>query len=825
MSDRYPGGIIVANPTAPTTTSAPGIWTLEQAAYYIGQGTWPLPPYFANNSLRFRASASAYLQRTPASAGSLTTWTWSGWVKRGALGGYQTLFGYVSSGGSNQHFIDFGADTIRYYLVSGGSVIGSRETAPVYRDPSAWYHVMAVWDTTQATAANRMKLYVNGTQITTFGTSSDPAQNTNGFINSTVNPGIGSILPNLGNYFDGYLAEVNFVDGQALTPSSFGITSGATGVWQPKLYTGSYGTNGYYLPFSDTSALTTSSNVGLGKDFSGNGNYFATNNISITSGSTYDAMTDVPTLTSATVGNYCVMNPLDSLQTVADGNLAVSAGATWYMTRATIGMSSGKWYWETQLGGPYGAVGISKQTERLNQQIGETTGACGYVNNTGEVRINNVAIATYSTWSSQIIGMAYDADNGKLWFSKDGTWLSGDPAAGTSPTASGLSGTYFAGASVYSSTESANFGQRPFTYTPPSGYIALNTYNLPTPTIIQGDDYFLPVAYSGNSSTRNITTGFAPDFVWVKPRSAGSTYHGLYDIVRGAGKRISTNATDAEATNPSNGYVTAFNSTSFSLNTGSDVNATGTTYASWNWKAGGSSSSNTDGSITSTVSANQTSGFSVVTYTGNSTAGATVGHGLGRVPAMIIIKSRTQGTADWQVFHQYMNGGSSPWNYSMYFNTDGSQFSYTGLNSTAPTSSIFTLGSNGGVNQSGADYVAYVFAEIPGYSSFGKYTGNGSTSGPFVYTGFRPAFVLAKSATSTTQWGIMDNARDPTNNAGRLLFPNLEIAEEDYTSSYPDLILSNGFRPINNGTVFNQSSQTYIYASFAENPFKYALAR
>jgi hypothetical protein len=321
--------------------------------------------YNLTKSLRTRASASASLSKTFGVAPtSRTTSTMSMWVKRGALtvSSSSTIFGTAS----NYEYAYFNSsDQLRIGGPYSSAQQGVLVTTQVFRDPSAWYHIVVVYDTTNATAANRIRLYVNGTQVTSFSTQTNSNQN-----NTTtewLNSGTGSAIASTGGgtYFDGYIAEVNVVDGQALTPSSFGENDTITGVWKPKRYTGTYGTNGFYLPFTDV-ATTSGSNAGLGKDFSGNGNYWTTNNISVTAGATYDSMTDVPTLTSATAANYAVLNPLDPKNgTLSLGNLWHYQPANDYAAaRSTIGMKGGKWYWEaecrTTLGSSiYMSVGIT----------------------------------------------------------------------------------------------------------------------------------------------------------------------------------------------------------------------------------------------------------------------------------------------------------------------------------------------------------------------------------------------------------------------------------------------------------------------------------
>ena len=281
MSTKYPQGVIAGTPPSATGNFS-GVWTLEQLAtkyYYYGSSV--------SNSLRFRSSASAYLNRTPASAGDRKTWTWSGWCKRGTLSSYQMLFvaGVDSSNYCNLYW-DATANRIEFYNTVAGANVGYFLTTNIaYRDPSAWYHIVLAVDTT-ASAGNRARLYVNGAQVS-WTVSTDLTLNYTTWVNSANTHQIAKDLTGASQYLDGYMAEVNFIDGQALTPSSFGVIAPATGVWSPKRYSGTYGTNGFYLPFSNGTSTTT-----LGYDSSGNGNNWTTNNISLTAGSTYDWMLD-----------------------------------------------------------------------------------------------------------------------------------------------------------------------------------------------------------------------------------------------------------------------------------------------------------------------------------------------------------------------------------------------------------------------------------------------------------------------------------------------------------------------------------------------------
>ena len=350
-----------------------------------------------------------------------------------------------------------------------------------------------------------------------------------------------------------------------------------------------------------------------------------------------------------------------------------------------------------------------------------------------------------------------------------------------------------------------------------------------TPTIPAGNLYMNATLYTGTNASQTVTNGgtgtsFQPDFVWAKVRNQAYTQV-LSDSIRGVGTQLFSNNTNAEQTNAT--YLSSFNTNGFSMaggNTGTGaVNTSGDTYVAWQWKAGGTAVSNTSGTITSSVSANTTSGFSVVTYTGNSTSGATVGHGLGVAPSMVIVKARgtPNGIArSWFVYHSSLGGTQF-----IYLDlTSAAQTGSTVWNNTNPSSTVFTLGNENSVNMSANNYVAYCWTPIAGYSAFGSYTGNGSTDGPFIYTGFRPRWVLLKAAIGTTgNWVLLDTSRDTYNMAVNVLEPDVSDAEAVLTPMID--ILSNGFKVRRNSAGVNGSGNTYIYMAFAENPFKYSNAR
>jgi hypothetical protein len=790
--------------------------------------------YNLTNSLRFRSSASAYLNRTPASAGNRQTWTYSVWVKRGALG-RQSILATPDLANTNFNIQFTSNDTFsitNYQSTTNIELI----TTQVFRDPSAWYHIVVALDTTQATASNRVRLWVNGVQVTSFSTATYPSQNLNADLNTAVAHTIGSRAFNGSPFLllDGYLTEVNFIDGQALTPSSFGENNASTGVWQPKRYSGTYGTNGFYLPFSNNASTTT-----LGNDFSGNGNNWTTNNISLTAGSTYDSMTDVPTLTSATAANTCTLNPLSvTAGSMTDGNLYYSANtAGFYGAKGTIELpTTGKYYFEARLstsgtsnssGGDYTHFGVIVTTTNTNNAYDRAT-FCTLADNGWVYNFDTNTNAAGSALSSgDVIAMAIDRTANTYTFYRNNTSI----ASGTLGVASGTS--LIPILYSYGSTNgrmSVNFGQQPFAYTPPTGFVALNTFNLPTPTIgatasTQANKYMDASLYTGNGSSVTVTNSgsMQPDFVWVKIRS-GAGDHYLADSVRGVSRGLYTNATNAENFESGRG-ITSFNSNGFGVGLDpalkGSTNLNGATYVGWQWKGGGTGITNTDGSITSTVSANTSAGFSVVTFTSPASGTCSVGHGLGVKPSMVIVKCRSVGNSGWFVWHQAL--GDNNTDYLELFRTVGEQ-SYSTMWGTVGRTSTLLGFTQGGTLQANATHVAYAFSEVAGYSKFGSYTGNGSADGTFVYTGFRPRYFMVKRAdASGNDWILMDTARDPINVATQELYANLSNAEGTAANNYD--ILSNGFKARRTNVAVNASGSNYIYMAFAENPFKYSLAR
>jgi hypothetical protein len=343
--------------------------------------------------------------------------------------------------------------------------------------------------------------------------------------------------------------------------------------------------------------------------------------------------------------------------------------------------------------------------------------------------------------------------------------------------------------------------------------MAYTNIDLPT-------DYFNTVLYTGTGATLSITgVGFQPDFVWIKQRS-GTRYHRTIDSVRGVNNELYPNGTDAESAEVSS--LTSFNSDGFTIGSSAGVNENTYTFASWNWKANGAGVSNTEGSINSTVSASTTSGFSIVSWTGDGT-NATVGHGLSQAPTIYIVKNRTDVT-DWRVGQVLTSSNNMTDGNGYYMELNDTKASTNpgsavtwGSPPTAPTSSVFTVGSNNAHNGSGDAMIAYCFHSVKGFSKFGSYTGNGSADGPFIYTGFKPAFVMFKNTSSALFWQIHDSARDPFNEVQKRLAPNSSDAEG--SGSIPIDFLSNGIKLRTTATTWNESGSNLIYMAFAENPF------
>jgi hypothetical protein len=796
-----------------------------------------------DQSLRFNDGDSAYLSRTPSSASNRRAFTFSAWIKvNPAATNYPPLFSAGTSAPDTVIRLD-NTGKLQVVLENGGGGDSLLVTSAQLRDPSSWYHIVCTIDTTNATADDRIKIYINGTEQTSYSSRTNPSLNLDTNVNNTVLHKVGA--QRYASYWDGYMAEVHFLDGLAYDASYFGETK--DGVWIPKAYSGSYGTNGFHLTFADSSAI--------GDDTSGNGNDFTPNNLAA-----IDVVPDSPTNNWATNNGAMRANITQS-----EGNLKmVGVGNNYDNMASTFEIDAEDtdgWYWEYRSIGNDTATGVGiavsnnqyfNQSDSANPFAHENEAGNVHYQGDGNKRVSGGSATSYGdSWTAgDIIGVAVKA--GAVYFYKNGTIQNSGTAAQTGITgrivpAFAINGTNsgtanygqdstFAGTETAASNSDAN-GLGEFSQTVPSGYKALCSANLPDPTIgpgqsSQSDDNFNTVLWSGDgSSSRGITgVGFQPDWVWIKTRNQ-TNEHSLFDSVRGAAKDLEANDTDAEQANNVNGYINSFDSDGFTVVDGSSGGAlvnyssggTTNTYVSWNWKAGGSASSNSNGSITSNVSANTDAGFSIGTYTGNATAGATIGHGLGAIPEVVIAKRRDN-ARDWSVYHHNLT--STPTNaYTLLNSTAGTGLGATAWNNGTFTTDVFTIGSHELVNHSGDSYVFYAFKGIEGFSKFGSYIGNNSTNGPFSFTGFRPAWLMLKRTDSAASWLIYDNKRDTFNQMQYPLFADL--ANVEYTSNLLHVdFLSNGFK-IRNATYgeTNASGGTYIYLAFAEAPFKFANAR
>ena len=881
--------------------------------------------YEVERSLRFNDGDSPNLTRTPSSASNRRTFTISAWVKRSSFGAGHTI---ISQGTSGSDFFGVYFPSEQFSIRSrvGGADQFEKNSTGFFRDLSAWMHVLVAVDTTQSTAEDRAIGYLNGVRVTDYSANTIPAQNTELNMNTTETVYIGS-FPHC-CHWDGYIAELQFIDGQALTPSSFAETDAATGEYKPIKYTGTYGTNGFYLNFSDNSGTTATT---LGKDLSGNGNNFTPNNLSVSAGAGNDSLEDTPT------NNFCVLNPLDKMGTVtvSEGNLKVVInGDNASLITGSFGVSSGKWYYEAVADtAGAGFVGwIRKDVSTYTGYPYQQGGTLLYFSQNGGRYKDGDGGASYgaSYTDGDIIGCAINLDDNEV------TWYKNNASQGT---LSIEAGTYNPNTTTGGSgaTFTFNFGQRAFSYTPPTGFKALNSANLPDPTILLPDKHFETLVYSGNGGTQSITgLQFQPDWVWAKRRN-GSNSNVLFDAVRGATKELISNVTNSEGTEATS--ITSFDSNGFSVGSNGGVNSGSGSYVAWNWDAGetdsatytvkvvsdsgnkyrfndfgtsavtldlaeggtytfdqsdssmsshpmqlsttangthgggsaystgvtyqldGSTvtasafisgfssassrkliitvaasaptlyyycyyhsgmggavntnstlgSSNFDGTNQTVVKANTTAGFSIISYTGTGSTN-TIGHGLGVTPKVYIIKNRD--SSDNWIYYTTVIDGSLDF---LYFTTGAKSNSIN----TAPTSTVIEI-SGLTTNDNGDKHICYAFSEVEGYSKFGKYTGNGSTDGTFVYTGFRPALVITKQTNSTGSWFIFDNKRNGFNETEPYTMVNTSNVEA--TDLGWDL-LSNGFKQRNSYSATNSSGNTFTYLAFAESPFKNNRAR
>ena len=792
--------------------------------------------------------------------GNKRTFTISVWFKKcytvGNIGDDAYTIISCGGGGTGSYAGRFGfdvydSDQLNFNINNPAPTLhAAAKSTRKFRDDT-WYHAVLTYDSTQATESDRIKMYVNG-ELETLDSPTYPSQNYEGYFNNNVIHRVGSTTSwstgqDLGQ-FNGYLAEFHFIDGTTYDASHFGYTEQQTGIWRPKRVTGlTYGTNGFYLNFSDNTNTTT-----IGYDYSGNANHFSPHDVQVS-----DSVPDSPT------NDFCMMSGLNKNSGLSHGNLQFykwdDSNAALVFCQASMDLpNTGKWVWETRWTG-YQHTRYWGITRRMRAQ-----GA--YIDNSAYVYYDMYDGKTYSGLNGSAVTtltggqtsygdnvtrfwmMACDMDAMQASFyynntlistiaipelPDDGkgnyvwTWTSSNGGSGSTYDDRfnfGQDATYFGAASPPDKKDASGLGQ--FYTTVPDGHKCLCTKNLPprTDVIVEPQKHFDVLTYTGNNNSGRLITGlkFKPDFVWFKKRSGGGQNHTLYDSVRGAGKRLMLPSTDGEGT--VSDELTSFNDGGFTIDTDNFQNENGKDYVAWCWKAGGAAVTNNDGSGTSQVSANQEAGFSIVTYTGNATGSATsavwqtIGHGLGKTPKWIVFKSRSFGDADthWANYHVGVTDANT--DYVVWDTTEARiQTDVNYMGSTLPTSSVFSLGYNFTTNKNGEDYVAYCWAEIPGFSKFGRYKGTGNSNGSFINVGFKPAWVLVKGEDFAGNWNLFDIKRPGVNPINDRLFPNLSSSELDGSSSNNQIdIYSNGFKLRGSNVDTNSAGSTYLYMAFAE---------
>ena len=775
-----------------------------------GQRVGKFVPFTDNGTIAkscmFNDGDSPYLTRTQDSGTGdqkrKATFSW--WFKRGSSFGTEMI--HVAAAPSSRLLARFDTSNRLVFRLTNGTTEYQKVTNMTFEDSSKWYHCHWQIDASQSTATDRSKVWIDGDQITSWSSDSNPGQNTDvvGLSDGTTQR-VSGTSHSTGQYFDGYLAEFNYCDGVITTVDNFGITDTATGRWIPKELSGiTYGSNGFRLQFGTDSAL--------GDDTSGNTNDFSSSGLT-----TSDQRTDTPT------NNLPIMRPYNPSysQTLSEGNLQTATTAInrgYPMCSTLRPKGSGKYYAEVRFsstgGGNTVNFGCYAQEDLHNYSSGNAyTGGSNlgsgywYVHgghsSQGFYHNGTKTSSDSSSFSSgDVLGLALDLDNGTLSFYNDDGNLFGSTTFDSSKSAcfaamtnaSGINfiwnfgdnGTFNGNETAGGNADEDGIGN--FFHSVPTGFKALTKESMP-------------------ETDKGVTA-----LTWVKNRDTTNN-NMMVDSSRGQSKHLYVDRNDAEQDYDKRG-MSKFLKGGYSCGEYNFINAVGNRIVSWNWVAnGGTTASNEDGSITSTVQANTTAGFSIVLYNGNSGSAGTIGHGLSAKPEWILVKDRDAGSYEWMVQHKSLGAthyGELSTDNPFYDND-------TIWNDTEPTSSVFSIGTNAGVNSGSNKYVAYCWHGVDGFSKFGSYEGNNDADGPFIYTGFKPATVIFKCNASSKNWVMVDNARDKFNPISKWLLPNSNGAEYD-ASSFPIDFLSNGFKLLNNGGGTN-GSNTFLYSAWAEHPF------
>lgn len=766
-------------------------------------------------SLIFNDDDNANLSWTHAAGANQKTFTVKASLKKHTSGTRIAVIGLKPNGTTLAIVGMDDNDKVYIYTSAGGTDYGYTTDA-VLRDSSGWYEIVWKVDTTQATEADRMTIFVNGVEMDltatwgAFPLNHDLVIGTSG---ATHNVGFFS---HTSEYFDGVLADLHYIDGTAYDATEWGEFDD-NGLWRWKLASGlTYGTTGFHYDFANSS--------GLGDDVSGNGNDATANNLAST-----DQVSDSPTVNYATMASKYRSADYSASSvstTLSEGGLYVERASvansnTAKFASQSIKANTGSWYWEVTKpqGGTAagnGGVGVFSASSGLS----ESSNAHHYIYEVdGRTYISGVGRASFGAAiaDNDVVGFRLDSDTGELAVYRNNS-LEGTITLGGDE--------WWPCCTIYANTGTRpewyfDFGQKGFAYSLPSSHKELNGTNFAADyTIAKPSDYFDALLYVGDGSADNDVTGldFQPDFVWAKNRGAADA-HWLANSVRGGSKAVSSNLNFAEL---AQNLIVSFDANGFSVgNQTNGVNTNTNNYASWSWRAGTSVSGTTTGSGTGKAysgSVNTDAGFSIINYLGNGTSGHTIPHHLGNVPVFYHVKNLDTTSRNWRGYHRDL--ASDPETDTIVLNaTSLPADSAAYWNDTAPTSSVITLGNENTVNTNNDNYILYAWAEVPGFSAFGAYTGNGSaTAGPVVNCGFLPRFVLVRRISGGTgNWNIYDRAVNPYNSADSRLQPNSSNAES--TSSVQAIdFTATGFQLLSNNTDQNHSGSQYIFAAFAEDP-------
>ena len=834
----------------------------------------PVSGYNIDNSARFNNPGSgdgspgtSRLTKTFGTPTNNKVWTVSLWAKRGQLsvGGTSSkrFFGAKPTSGATAFHCGFEEDNnlVFRYFDTTDTQYRLKSTA-VYRDVAAWYHCVFQFNSPHVTSTERMKMWVNGVQVTDFSASAYPPQNNlpgwneSGFI-AAVGIVIGNAnTPTYEYGWDGLMAEVHFVDGQALTPASFAETDEDTNEWKAIEYDGTHGDNGFYFEFKNS--------ANFGVDSSANASNWTATSMGVEA-----QMIDTPQ--NSTGGNFATINPLWSIAggynyTLSEGNLVntVTTGGQTIPSTFMAPPLDQKWYWEWYgvSGGASKGIGVILNMEAATSYENQSAYQWKWEGSNG-IMYNTGGSGSYTTANGTLIATgdiaAIFIDGADIKFYKNGTLIYTATDAITVANSNCIipsGGGYhdnnvyamnfgqdssFAGNVTAQGNTDAN-GNGDFYYTPPTGALACCSANLSEPLIALPGENFNTVLYTGNggTSTDAITgVGFQTDLNWIKKRSA-SADHYLTNSVTGLSKGLSSNTT---AATDDIQRITSFDSDGFTLPATlySYVNTSGATYVAWNWKAGGAptadnvagagnvptagsvkiNGSNSGAALAGTIpatklSASTTLGFSIVQYEGTG-AVATVAHGLSQAPELILFKN-----IDSAVFWPVYNKTVDPTDYLVLDTNAASADSADYFNDTDPTASVFSLGDKSNLNANTC--IAYCFHSVEGYSKVMTWRGNSNTNGIFIYTGFRPAFMMGKCINNTESYFMVDNKRDAYNYEYKRLFADTNVGD---STGDPDILdfVSNGIKMRNSGNSGNINGRNYMGIAFAESPFKTSRAR